>query len=60
MSARVEVEKILGETDNALHVELADGRDVWLPFSALDRVTRRPDGSASLVVADWLARKEDL
>ena len=60
MSTQVEVERILGESDNAIHVELVGGRDVWIPFSQCDRITRRQDGSAVLVVSDWLARKEDL
>jgi hypothetical protein len=60
MPVTVDVEKIVVDGDNALLVELADEREVWIPFSQCVKITRRPDGSAQLVVTDWLANKEDL
>ena len=65
MSARSSVEitiaRIAHETVDAMLVETQDGREVWLPFSQVDKIERRPgNGIVKILVADWLARKEDL
>lgn len=60
MTVEVEFEKFIRDSDNAALVELPDGREVWLPFSHVEKMLKRPDGSGSARVSDWLARKEDL
>ena len=58
----IDVERFVpdAETENALLVELADGREVWVPFSQLEKTERRPDGSGRILITAWFARKEDL
>jgi len=57
---QIDAEKIIAESDNAILIELIDGREIWIPFSQCERVLRRPDGSAQFVVTQWFADKEDL
>lgn len=50
--------RIKHETDDALLFDFGEGRPQhWLPFSQIDKITRFKDGTAKVVVADWLANK---
>lgn len=56
----VDVAEFGTETPNALLVKLEDDRTVFLPWSQIEKVERRPLGGGRVLVAGWLARKEDL
>lgn len=55
---KVCVAKFLTETDDALLVELPDGREIWLPWSEVSEVHRTKD--AWVKVASSLAEQEKL
>jgi hypothetical protein len=57
-SVKIRVEAILRDTQNAVLVETVDGRQVWLPYSAVDLITR--SSQPTVTVERWLAEKEDL
>lgn len=54
----VEVSKIKHETAAAILVETKDGRDVWVPLSAVDAIHRTEP--PSLEIHEWLCKREDL
>lgn len=58
--AWVQVLQFITESDEAVCCELTDGREIWIPFSAIDQTVRKPDDSGKVLVAMWLVKKEDM
>ena len=58
----LDVEKILGETDLALHVEIEDYGDAWIPKSQIADVDdyKVGDEDCTISVTRWFADKEGL
>lgn len=60
----VEVQVCRTETDKAVCLTLADGRDVWVPWSQLEEDDRdasfKGERDFEICVTEWFARKEEL
>lgn len=67
-TVHVDVEEFVAETDKALLVKVADGREVWVPVSICSQIHRekhkRLIGSSHqqgwITVENWFAKKESL
>lgn len=55
-SVRIQV-----ETTNAIRIyDFASESDVWIPLSQVDEIHRQKDGTAIIVITDWIARVKGL
>lgn len=53
--------RIQAETTNAILVhDFASESDIWIPLSQVDEIHRRKDGTATIVISDWIARVKGL
>ena len=53
--------RIQAETTNAILIyDFASESDVWIPLSQVDEIHRQKDGTATIVVSDWIARVKGL
>ena len=49
----------LTETEEALKVSV-HGEVHWFPLSTVDSITKRKDGTCTVVIAAWIAKKKGL
>jgi len=53
--------EIKAETDKAvLLLDYATGKELWVPLSQVDRLTRYPDGTAVVFMTAWIAKQKGL
>lgn len=53
--------RIQAETANAILIhDFASESDVWIPLSQVDEIHRQKDGTATIVITDWIARVKGL
>lgn len=49
------------ETDSAILIhDPATEEDIWIPLSQVESIHRHPDGSGTIIMSDWIARKKGL
>lgn len=53
--------RIQAETTNAILIyDFASELDVWIPLSQVDEIHRQKDGTAIIVITDWIASVKGL
>ena len=53
--------RIKAETTNAILIyDFASESEVWIPLSQVDEIHRLKDGTATIVISDWIARVKGL
>ncbi len=55
----IELDAIERETDKAMLVRQGDTQ-AWVPMSMVDKITRKPNGTAEIRIPDWLADEKGL
>ena len=60
-AAHTQTVKFLRETENAIHVEVPNGDQMWIPFSQVASIEREANGiDGTITMSKWIAQQKGL